>query len=147
MAKIKISELANQMEKKNIDIISALDALSIDNNGKRFVANSSIEEDVAEKVKKHLNTTKESGKVNIKTERKGEASKAETKTDTKEQDLKTEAKTDAKTGITKPEANAGIKAEAGRTEKTKSDTGKTEVKSASGKTESVREETKAEGGQ
>ncbi len=125
MAKIKISELANQMEKKNIDIISALDALSIDNNGKRFVANSSIEEEVAEKVKKHLSTTKESQDINGKTEEKA--------------DIK--AKT-AKAGKTE---RAEKKAE-----ETKLDTGKTEGKrteSGNGKTESAKEETKAEGGQ
>lgn len=125
MAKIKISELANQMEKKNIDIISALDALSIDNNGKRFVANSSIEEEVAEKVKKHLSTTKESQDINGKTEEKA--------------DIKAKA---AKAGKTE---RAEKKAE-----EAKLDTGKTEGKrteSGNGKTELAKEETKAEGGQ
>ena len=127
MAKIKISELANQMDKKNIDIISALDALSIDNNGKRFVANSSIEEDVAEKVKKHLAVTKSLGKAETKTKTEGKGiTKTEEKNETKGKEIKTE----------------NTKMEGKRTE-----TGKTEVKAENGKNESVKEEVKTENGQ
>lgn len=54
MAKIKISELAVQLNKKNTEIIGALEALGIENNGKKFVSASSIEEAVANKVKEKL---------------------------------------------------------------------------------------------
>ena len=115
------------MDKKNIDIISALDALSIDNNGKRFVANSSIEEDVAEKVKKHLAVTKSLGKAETKTKTEGKGiTKTEEKNETKGKEIKTE----------------NTKMEGKRTE-----TGKTEVKAENGKNESVKEEVKTENGQ
>lgn len=169
MAKIKISELANQMEKRNVDIISALDALSIDNNGKRFVANSSIEEDVAEKVKKHLTAERseqgtaktEAKKTEVKTEervtgtegkieKKAEGSKTEAKMEIKGNSSKTESlkientkAENIKSGNSKTET----KIDNSKTEGKRTETGKTEAKTGSGKAESAKEEAKAEGGQ
>ena len=59
MAKMKISELAEQLKSEgrsveSKDIIKALDELNIKNNDKRFVSASSIDDDTAEKVKAHL---------------------------------------------------------------------------------------------
>ncbi len=157
MAKIKISELANQMEKKNVEIISALDALSIDNNGKRFVANSSIEEDVAEKVKKHLSAE-------LAGQTKAKTMKAETE-EIKIDGIKVEGKAEKKIEGLKTEAKMEIKEEAGKTEikgtRTKIESGKmgtgagntrseakAEIKSEKKQTELGKSEAvKAEGGQ
>ncbi len=54
MAKIKISELAVQINKKSSEVISILDELGVENNGKRFVANSSVDEKIAQRVKERL---------------------------------------------------------------------------------------------
>ena len=51
MAKIKISEFAGQLNRKSSEIISTLEALGINNNGKRFIPASNIDEEIAQKVK------------------------------------------------------------------------------------------------
>jgi len=139
MAKIKISELANQMAKKSVDIISALDALSIDNNGKRFVANSSIEEDVAEKVKKHLDSVNPSEQQ----EKKAGTSKSD-KMKTGVSNLESGKTEKAKTEKTKQEGikPEKVKAERQKSEKNKAGVGKTENKKGE---ESKPEKVKTEG--
>ncbi len=54
MAKIKISEFAGQLNRKSSEIISTLEALGINNNGKRFIPASNIDEEIAQKVKEKL---------------------------------------------------------------------------------------------
>lgn len=54
MAKIKINELAVQVNKKSSEVISVLEELGEENNGKRFVATSSIDEKIAQRVKERL---------------------------------------------------------------------------------------------
>ena len=54
MAKIKINELAVQVNKKSSEVISVLEELGEENNGKRFVSTSSIDEKIAQRVKERL---------------------------------------------------------------------------------------------
>ena len=75
MAKIKISELAAQINKKNSEIIGTLEELGIENNGKKFAANSSVEETIAQKIKEKLGIKTE--KPVQKEEQKTEAAKQE----------------------------------------------------------------------
>lgn len=81
MAKIKISELAAQLDKRNNEIIGALEALGIENNGKKFVAASSIDEAAADKVKEKLGVRAEAQKektaAGSQEQRKAEAPKTE----------------------------------------------------------------------
>lgn len=75
MAKMKISELAAQTGKKNTEIIGALEEMGIENNGKRFAANSSIEEEIAQKVKEKFGIKEEKVQETPKQETRQEAPK------------------------------------------------------------------------
>ena len=63
MAKVRISDIAKQLGTKSNEVIRVLEEHGIDNNGKKFAPNSSVEEGVIEglksdiKIEKKQNTT------------------------------------------------------------------------------------------
>ena len=97
MSKIKVHELAKELEKQSREVIAFLQEKGIEVKA----AQSSVEEDAAEMVRKAFGTAK---KADVKAEVKPEA-KAEAKPEAKE-----EAKTDVKPEV-KPEVKSEAKAE------------------------------------
>lgn len=59
MAKVKISDAAKQLGTKSNEVIRVLEKHGIDNNGKKFAPNSSVEEEVIEKIKSEIKKIEE----------------------------------------------------------------------------------------
>ena len=97
MSKIKVHELAKELEKQSREVIAFLQEKGIEVKA----AQSSVEEDAAEMVRKAFGAAK---KADVKAEVKPEA-KAEAKPEAKE-----ETKTDVKPEV-KPEVKSEAKAE------------------------------------
>ena len=97
MSKIKVHELAKELEKQSREVIAFLQEKGIEVKA----AQSSVEEDAAEMVRKAFGAAK---KTDVKAEAKPEA-KAEAKPEAKE-----ETKTDVKPEV-KPEVKSEAKAE------------------------------------
>ena len=97
MSKIKVHELAKELEKQSREVIAFLQEKGIEVKA----AQSSVEEDAAEMVRKAFGAAK---KADVKAEVKPEA-KAEAKPEAKE-----EAKTEVKPEV-KPEVKSEVKAE------------------------------------
>ena len=102
MSKIKVHELAKELEKQSREVIAFLQEKGIEVKA----AQSSVEEDAAEMVRKAFGAAK---KADVKAEVKPEA-KAEAKPEAKAE-AKPEAKEETKTDV-KPEVKPEVKSEA-----------------------------------
>lgn len=100
MSKIKINELASRIDKKSSDIIGALEALSIDNNGKRFVATSSMEEDIARKVLNKLGVSESVLNATKEKPEEGKSAHTSAASTTKAEESKSAEKSEGKKKIT-----------------------------------------------